>query len=308
MDADPSRRRAALLFLAAGTLAFGFAPILARVCRYPAAAVAALRLLAAGLLLLPFAAAAAARWLKAGGWPALLRVALPALLLGLHFQFWVLGIRATSVATGTFIVSVNPVVFALAERLIDRRRIPPRTAAALLLVLSGALWILLREGGRIGRVGDLFCFLSVLFFVAYLMVSRDAARGVPHRVYIQVLYLAGGLLTLPFVALAPVGASAAARLPAPPLLTDTGSLLALLGLALFPTLVGHTSTNYGVRFFSPLTVSFFTLLEPVFATAAAAPLLGEPPRTEVLPAYALFVAATVLVLTSGRRRGSCRTR
>ena len=146
-------RRAALLLLAAGALAFGSAPILVRLCRYPSAAVAALRLLAAGLLLLPFAAAPAVRWLCAGGWPALGRLTLPGLLLGLHFQFWVLGLRATSVATGTFIVSVNPVVFALAERLIDRRRIPPRTAAALTLVLAGALWILVREGGGWGGSG-----------------------------------------------------------------------------------------------------------------------------------------------------------
>ena len=113
--------------------------------------------------------------------------------------------------------------------------------------------------------------------------------------YIQVLYLAGGLLTLPFLLLP--GDAAAAFRPG-----DTASLLALLGLALFPTLVGHTSTNYGVRFFRPLTVSFFTLLEPVVATAAAALLLGEPLRTEVLPAYLLFLGATVLVLLP--RRGS----
>ncbi len=304
MDAGVTRRRAALLFLALGSLAFGFAPILVRVCRYPSPAVASLRILIAGLLLLPLAAPPAARLLRGGGanaaglpaepgwaspgWRAVLLLGLPGLLLGLHFQLWVLGIRLTSVATGTFLFSINPVLFALVERLVDRSRIPARTTAALLLAVAGAGWTFWREGGRIGRIGDLYCLLSVLFFVAYLVISRTASRGIPHRVYVCLLYLGGGLLTLPFL-----------LLPADPgavRLSDTGSLLALLGLALFPTLIGHTSANYGVRILSPLTVSFFTLLEPVFATAAAASLLGESPRVEVLPAYLLFVAATVLVL------------
>jgi drug/metabolite transporter (DMT)-like permease len=79
-------------------------------------------------------------------------------------------------------------------------------------------------------------------------------------------------------------------------LADTASLLALLGLVLFPTLLGHTAANNAVRHFSPLTVSFFTLLEPVLATVIAALLLGELPAAAQVPAYLLFIAAAVLAL------------
>ena len=79
-------------------------------------------------------------------------------------------------------------------------------------------------------------------------------------------------------------------------LGDTGSLAALAGLVLFPTLIGHTSLNFGVRHLSPLTVSFFSLAEPILSTAAAALILGEPLRPLDLPAYGLFLAATLLYL------------
>jgi drug/metabolite transporter (DMT)-like permease len=108
-------------------------------------------------------------------------------------------------------------------------------------------------------------------------------------------------------------------------LGDTGSVLAVIGLALFPTLIGHTANNYAVRFLPPLTVSFFTLAEPLLATAAAVLVLTELPAPEELPTYVLFFAATVFYLvrsrgaplealpkrrprdsTSGRKRGSSR--
>ena len=80
--------------------------------------------------------------------------------------------------------------------------------------------------------------------------------------------------------------------------------LALLGLVFLPTLVGHTSMNYGVRRLAPLTVSFFTLAEPLVATTAAALLLGERLPLIKLPAYALLLAATLLYLLQAMRRRS----
>jgi hypothetical protein len=47
-------QRVALAFLSIGALCGGFASILVRLCRYPAPAVACLRMVLAGLLLLPF--------------------------------------------------------------------------------------------------------------------------------------------------------------------------------------------------------------------------------------------------------------
>jgi drug/metabolite transporter (DMT)-like permease len=76
-----------------------------------------------------------------------------------------------------------------------------------------------------------------------------------------------------------------------------------LALALLPTLVGHTAANYGVRHFSPLTVSFFTQLEPVFATLAAVPILAEVPAFREVPAYLMFFSATAFYLLGARREG-----
>jgi len=286
--------RAALAFLSVGALVGGFAAVLIRLCRYPAPAVASLRMLLAGILLLPFCLGDLRRTWREVGLSGFLRLLVPGLILSAHFQCWVLGLRHTSVASATFIFSLNPVFFALAQRFGARRRLPAYALASLGLAVAGAVWLFLLGGGRLGRLGDLLALAASLLYVVYLLAARRVAGAVPHLAFAQTIYFWGGLAGLP-VALLAGGLSAGS-------LRDTGSLAALAGLVLFPTLVGHTSMNYGVRHLSPLTVSFFSLAEPILSTAAAALILGEPLRPLDLPAYGLFMAATVLFLLCSAQR------
>ncbi|OHD24970.1 MAG: hypothetical protein A2064_07570 [Spirochaetes bacterium GWB1_66_5] len=287
-------RRFALAFLCVGALSGGFASILIRLCRYPAPAVASLRMLLAGLLLLPFSLGALRRAWRERGPGSFLRLLAPGLLLSAHFQCWVLGLRHTSVANATFLMCLTPVFFALAQRFGARKPLPAYTIASLGLAAAGAGWLLLQGGGRLGRLGDLLVLAAGLLYVGYLLAARRVAGDLPHLAFAQTIYFWGGLSGLPVALLAgglPEGA-----------LGDTVSLAALAGLVLFPTLIGHTSVNFGVRHLSPLTVSFFSLAEPVVATAAALLLLGEPLAPLDLPAYGLFLAATLLYLLHSARR------
>jgi len=287
-------RRAAFAFLCAGALCGGFAAILIRLCRYPAPTVACLRMLLAGLALLPFSLGALRRLWRERGLRGLLPLLAPAALLSAHFQLWVLGLQHTSVASATFIFSINPVFFALAQLLAERRRLEPHAWAALALAVGGALWLFLGSRGGLGRLGDLLVLLATLLYVGYLLASRRFAAGVPHAAFAQSIYFWGGLLGLP--------AALAAGFLAPGGLGDSRSLLALLGLVLFATLIGHTAANFGVRHLPPLTVSFFSLSEPLVATTAAVLLLKEPLPLRALPAYALLAAATLLYLIPAARR------
>ena len=313
-------RGRALTFLAVGVLSFGFSGVLIKLCLFPPSVVASFRMILAGAVLTPFCVPAWRRFLAERGAAGVLLLLLPGVLLGLHFHAWVAGLKLTSVANATFIFSMNPVFFALAERFVRRRRVPPYALISLALGAAGAGWLFFLKRGTPGGGGDLLCLLATLLFVVYLLVSRwvtssspqtetsqlrtgrtrtspqrpRSPTAAPHHLYIHIVYLGGGLATLP---LALLGGE-----PWRVNLGDTGSILALVGLALFPTLIGHTANNYGVRFLPPLTVSFFTLAEPVLATAAAALVLGEVPAARELPSYALLLAATVYYLVRARGR------
>jgi drug/metabolite transporter (DMT)-like permease len=289
------RRTAAILFLCAGTLTFGFSSVFIRLCAFPSGLVASLRILLAAAVLLPFAGPGIAAAARSRGLRGLLPVAIPGILLGLHFHLWVAGVRGTTVATATFIFATNPVLFAVAEVAIYRRRLSATDWAALALTAGGGAWLAVSGGGSAGLGGAALCLASTVLFVLYLVASEKVSPGVSHPAYVCLIYLAGGLLTLP-LALARGEAATAAW-------TDGGAWLALAALAFLPTLVGHASSTYAVRFFPPILVSFTTLLEPILSSLAALAVLGERPRAGDLPAYALFAAATGLFLAGRWRRG-----
>jgi len=295
MTEHPRRQTRAILFLCAGTLTFGFSSVFVRLCAFPSGLVASLRMVIAGAVLLPFAAPAIAAAVRARGLRGLLPLAVPGILLGLHFQLWVAGVRQTSIATATFIFATNPVLFAVAEVAVFRRRLAAADWGALALAAAGGAWLVAAGGGGSGLAGDALCLAATALFVLYVVASAKVAPGTPHHAFVCLIYLAGGLLTLP-IAIARGEAATAAW-------TDGGAWLALAALALLPTLVGHASNTYAVRFFPPILVSFTTLLEPVLSSAAALVVLGERPRAADLPSYALFAAATVLFLAARWVRG-----
>jgi drug/metabolite transporter (DMT)-like permease len=298
-------RRNALIFLSIGVVSFGFSGVLIKLCDFRPPVIACFRMILAGLAVAPFCLKQLRDLLRDRGISGFLLLLVPGLLLGLHFQAWIIGLKRTYIASATFIFSINPVFFALFQRFLYKKRIPFYTYISLAMVLGGAYWLFSSRGGQLGQSGDFLCLLSTLLFVLYLLASRRVSDGVPHLPYIHVIYLWGGVLTLPFAlaggALAG-GALAGGALAGRADPAFLGSLLALLGLALLPTLVGHSSNTYAVRHVSPLTVSFFTLAEPILASLTAALILSEIPPFGELPAYALFLGATVLYLVRSRGR------
>ena len=286
-----SEKRKAISFLVIGTLSFGFSSVFIKLCKFPPTVIASLRILIAGLVILPFCYRDLKITLVKSPMKLLL-LFIPGLLLGLHFQLWVIGIKLTLVATGTFIFSINPIFFAIGAALFYRERLSLSTTISLVLVLSGSLWLFVSKGGIInpdeGMFGAIICFLSMLLFVFYLIAVKQFASNLPHLLIIHIIYLWGGLLTLPITFV--TGDIYNMNLG------DITSVIFLLALVIFPTLIGHTSNNYAVRYFSPLFVSFFTLAEPILSSINAYFILHENPNTMEYPAYILFISATILYL------------
>jgi drug/metabolite transporter (DMT)-like permease len=281
-----------MVFLLCGTVTFGFSSVLIKLCAFPAGIVASLRVLLAGLVLAPFCMAGIGSTVRSRGLRGTLVLLVPGLLLGLHFQAWVTGVRMTTVAAATFIFATNPVLFAAAELAVYRRRLSWADWTALALLVAGGLWLVAANRAGIGAhlAGDGLCLLATVGFVVYLLASQRVSAGVPHAPYLSLVYLAGGILTLPI---------ALARGEAPSFdWGNGGAWAALAALALLPTLVGHGSNLYAVRFFPPIVVSFFTLFEPILSSVAAFVVLGERPALREYPAYALLIASTALFLAA----------
>ncbi|NOY08005.1 MAG: DMT family transporter [Spirochaetes bacterium] len=283
-------KQTALIFLIGGAVTFGFSSLFIKLCLFPATVIASFRMIIAGIVLVPFSYRAFIHLYREKGMSGMIILIIPGILLGLHFQLWVMGIKNTLIATGTFIFSVNPILFAAAERILYKRRVNLPSLISLLMVVTGAVWLFTAGNGKFGRQGDIYCLLATILFVFYLFSAKKLSAGVPHTLFIHLIYLWGGIATLPFIFIT----GDFYRV----VFNDMYSLLFLLLLAIFPTLIGHTSNNYAVRLFSPLFVSFFSLFEPLLSGIAAYIFLHEKPALALYPGYFLLITASVVYLLS----------
>jgi len=254
---------------------------------------ASYRQLFAGIILLPFFF----RELKRSGLRFTPRLVLPSLLpgivLGLHFIAWIFGARMTLAGNATVISTMVPVampflVFFMTKEL-------PRRAEVIgtLLALGGivilAIFDFRLEPGHFG--GDLVCFVAMLFYAVYLALARRNAPAEGIFLYLVPLYLIGGafdlLVSLPFAH--PIRGIT---------LTD---LVMTLGLALGPTIVGHSLMNRAMTKLPPQIVSLFNLTQFLVAAVLAFFLFGEMPTAEFGVASLFIVAGVAIpVLSRGR--------
>jgi len=279
----------AALGLALAVLAVSFGAPLARLTVAAPLAVATWRMVLAAALVVPFAA-----W-RGGILPAPAHrgaAALAGVLLGFHFGLWIPSLWLTSVSASVVLVQTAPLWVLLGSPRFLGVAIRARSLTSFGLAIAGVAWIAgsdLQVSLR-ALAGDALALGGAIAFAGYLIVGKRLRSTVALPRYLAFVY-GGAALTL---------VAALAALRTPPWPADARSWLCLLGLALVPTLTGHTLVNWALAHLEAYRVNLVMLLEPVLATVWAWWLLAEPPPLRVLPGGALVLAALALELAPHR--------
>ncbi len=187
--------------------------------------------------------------------------------LAVHFAAWISSLAYTSVASSTALVATTPIFVALASLLIFRERLAWGVWGGVLLTVLGAVLIAFsdREGGTGSNplLGDVLALLGAVCASGYFLVGRALRARLSTLPYIWLVYSSAAVILLGWMA------SAGYSLwGLPPLV-----YLLLLGLAIGPQLLGHTSFNWAIKYLS--------------ATLITIAILGEPIGSAIL-AYVLF--------------------
>jgi len=160
--------------------------------------VAFLRMLSAGLLLLPFSLRKGAgesrsslsAVLHAPGWQLALGV-LASAFLALHYYTWMTSLNATSTFASVALVCTQPLFVAAFSGLILREPMEKRALPGALVALLGALLIgansLSGLGGDIG--GDLLALLGAIAMAGHWLCGRHARKSLPSLGYTVFVYL-----------------------------------------------------------------------------------------------------------------------
>lgn len=306
----------AYLVLAFGILAVSTASILIRIAQREASSlvIAAYRLTLASLVLLPITLRRHGEELRRLTRSQVMILIAAGGMLALHFATWITSLELTTVASSVVLVATTPLWVALASPIFLKEKVPPAVWLGLGLALLGSLVVAFSGNCRMTG-GAFHCAVGVDFWASknllgnglalagaicaagYLIVGRRARPVLSLPVYIFCVYGAAALVLLLLVLVSCenfFGVESAAGWVA----FSPGVWLCLIGLALGPQLLGHSSYNWALRFLPATTVSVALLGEPIGTTLLALVILREAPSWIEL-AGGVLILAGILVTSRG---------
>jgi drug/metabolite transporter (DMT)-like permease len=283
---------APFLVLGVALLATSHGAIFARLADAEALAIAAWRMGLAAAVVVPFALASPGQGTALARREAALAAA-AGLCLALHFATWIASLDHTTIARSVLLVSTAPIWVALAEFLLGRGAPARPTILALACASAGAL--IAGTDGLAGPAtrGDLLAVAGAVAMAAYLMLSREAQRGLSFRAYLGIAY--GSAAALLWLAVLATGTPAAGF--------NAATWWALAGMAVVSQLIGHSGYNWSLRQLGPLFVAVVLVGEPVIAAVLGWCLLGEQPGWRTGAGGVLILAGILLGAAAARGRG-----
>jgi drug/metabolite transporter (DMT)-like permease len=216
---------------------------------------------------------------------------LAGVVLALHFVTWISAVQHTLISHALVLGSTHPIFALLLSPLLLRERGNSRAFLAAGLTLAGMALIGGQDwnGSGFRFQGDVLATVSALMFTIYLFIARHLRARVTILSYLISVYGSAALVLLFVMGMTGV----------PVLAYSFRSHLMMIGLALIPTLIGHSLLNHAARHMPAYRVNFSVLGEPVLASVLAFGLFGEVPRGWFYAGAVLVFLGMALALRSG---------
>jgi len=215
------------------------------------------------------------------------------IFLALHFTCFYAAVKLAPIANASLFATLAPLFTLAYERFHLKRRLSKAALAGLYFAIIGAVIV---QGGDLTfesdeSVGNLFALASSMFMSVVLIIGERIRVDVSNTLYTRWLYLFAAV-TLGILALGS-GTSLGFQL---------SDIKWLLGLAILPTLIGHNSMSFAVKYLRPTIVGSMPFGEPVGASILAWLLFGE------LPGFYLVIGGGItltglIILTLNRNAG-----
>jgi drug/metabolite transporter (DMT)-like permease len=283
------------LALFVGVVAVSFGAIFLRLAgeETPVLVKSLYRVGVATLVLLPFALRTARpEWqqLTRRDWGLVL---VAGVFLAVHFITWVASLNHTTVASSVVLVTTNPLWVALLTPFVSTERVSRRTWAGILLSFAGSAVIGWGDFGTGLEAlwGDALALMGALSAAGFLLIGRQVRQKLSLLAYVVPMYGTGALVLL-FLTL----------LQGLPLTGyDSMTYVWLFAVALIPQLIGHTSYNWALQWFSPSLIAVTLLGEPILSTIWAYLFLNEGVASTTFYGGALILVGIFFAVQGERR-------
>jgi len=198
----------------------------------------------------------------------------------------------------SLVSAMSPLVVMLLAALFLKEPISTRKALGVFFGIAGALMMILfslHGDAHYSNIGVLLCFVNILFYAAYLLITRSISSKYSPVTMMKWMFLFSFILSVP-LAIPTVKDS--------PILMGTAPAMAYVNMgivAVFATVLAYYLLPLALRHIRPTTVSMYSNLQPI-VTAALAIAIGQDVFTWNKPVALILVIFGVFLVTTSKSK------
>ncbi len=276
-----------------GIIGVSTGSIFARLADAPALVTAAYRMGIATLILFPFAVWKTGDELRGLSLDDVKLAMLSGFFLALHFTAWISSLDYTAIANSVILVNTSPLWVGLFTPLISKDHISGSTIAGIVASVIGVAIIGFGdfESGGKALWGDLLAILGAISAAVYLLCGRKLRRKLSLLSYIAICYSSAAVILWLVVLF----------LKLPIIAYSMQTMAAFWAMALISQLIGHSSYNWSLKWFSTSLVAVSLLGEPIGSTLLAYIIFDEG-LSWMKSIGGLFILSAIYIVASGEKR------
>lgn len=292
---QPTVKSRAILILGIGLISVSFASIFIKLCEAPALVIAAYRLTISSLFYLSFTRVKQGKIWSAFSKSQLKVIFISATFLTIHFATWITSLKFTSVASSVVLVQSSPIFVAFGSIIFLKERPSALMITGALIALFGTVVISVHDFSQDSSslTGNLLAISGAVGAAGYLLAGRKLRAEIDTFRYVTAVYSITAILLLIITLMS----------GAPLFAYNSKVYLLFFAIAFFPQIIGHTSINWSLKFFSATAVSIIILGEPIGASILAFFILGEK-LTLIKIIGGLVILSGVLIALSAEAKNN----
>jgi drug/metabolite transporter (DMT)-like permease len=211
------------------------------------------------------------------------------LFLAIHFGSWISSLKYIPISSSVLLVASHPLFVVIASAVFLGEFPTRRLIGGTILGLAGT-GVILGEGfSGLNKAlwGDILALIGALSTVVYLLIGRRVRAHLSLLAYVVPAYSACCFLLLGWAVV--LGNR----------LTGYSGLewACFLGLAIVPTILGHTVLNWAIKHVAASAISTALLGEPVVASLLALFFFAQMPSVYTIAGGSLVLIGIYLVLS-----------
>jgi drug/metabolite transporter (DMT)-like permease len=290
-----THKHQAIFVLGIGLIAISFASIFIKLCDAPSLVIAAYRLTIASVFYIGFTRIRSGPILTAYSRSQLKIVLLSGAFLTIHFATWITSLKFTSVASSVVLVQSAPIFVAMGSFIFLREKPSKLMLLGILIALIGSIIISAHDFSldKNSLVGNLLAVAGAIGAAGYLLAGRKLRAEIDTFRYVTVVYSVTAILLLLIALISGNSLSG----------YTSKTYLLLFAIAMIPQVIGHTTVNWALKYFTATAVAVIILGEPIGASILALVILGETLSSiKIIGGLIILIGVVIAILAEPRRQ------